>query len=180
MQLQPCRPGFSRRCVSQETGPHSPRNFLPSVAAAMNVPKTDRDRLGGWKAEESERDARVSKYRIMSIQQQVARTFTNTEASDSLSELKAMEDCATFLKQEGVSEVNCSRYLSRPINRTLVKQKREEESLETMPKEHQEVQVVQDEVGVAVPAASTRIQAWSAGRSAALVENPKEARQQWR
>ena len=92
----------------QHSTPHSPRNFLPSAAAALNVPKADRDMPGGWAAEESERYARVSKYRIMSVQQQVASTFSDASCSHPLFEPETLEDFWVFLKREGASEAECS------------------------------------------------------------------------
>ena len=56
-----------------------------------------------------------------------------------------------------------------------MKQNREEETL-AIPEEHEEVQVVQDEEDVVAPPGPTKVQAWNANRSAALGENPKEAR----
>ena len=161
--------------VARYWTPYSPRNFLPSAAAALNVPKADKDMLG-WAAEESERYARVSLYRIVSIQQQVARTFTNAESGDPLSEQEALEDFATFLRREGGAEADCNRYLALFSSRAFAKQKREEEVLESVPEEHHDVEVVQDEEDVLVPSGPTRIEVWNANRSAAFGDKPKEAR----
>ena len=56
--------------------PHSGRNFVPSAAGALNVDKSDRDMLGGWMAQESDRYNRVARARIRAVQAQVAKTFS--------------------------------------------------------------------------------------------------------
>ena len=163
--------------------PHSPKNFLPSAAAALDVPKPDRDMLGGWAAEESDRYARVSKYRIMHVQRQVARTFSDASNTDPLHELETFQDFAEFLKREGASEVECSRYLNLLSKRAFVTKPREEEVRED-PQEEPRPDIVierdeEEEVMVAPPDLS-RVQIWNMGRSAALGSNPKEARERLR
>ena len=48
--------------------PHSGRNYLPSAAAVLNFTKSERDVLGGWSSEGSERYARVAKHRVSALQ----------------------------------------------------------------------------------------------------------------
>ena len=48
--------------------PHSGRYYLPSAAAVLNFTKSERDVLGGWSSEGSERYARVAKHRISAVQ----------------------------------------------------------------------------------------------------------------
>ena len=170
---------FRHRAAKYWT-PHPPRNFLPSAAAALNVPKADRDMLGGWAAEESERYTRVSKYRITSVQQQVALTFADASNSDPLSELESLEDFSAFLKREGVSEAECSRYLNLLSKRGFVEQVRDE-PLVGQPEEAQEkLQLVDDEEETLAAAEPSKIQNWNLGRSATLGQNPKEARERLR
>ena len=59
-------------------------NFLVSAASAIGVSKTDRDMLGGWAAQESDRYIRVSRSRIAHIQQQVVSAVTNHHEPDPL------------------------------------------------------------------------------------------------
>ena len=160
--------------------PHSPRNFLPSAAAALNVPKADRDMLGGWAAEESERYARVSKCRITSVQQQVARTFADASSSDPLSELQSLEDFSAFLKREGVSEAECSRYLNLLSKRGFFEQVRDAPLVGQPEEAQEELQLVDDEEETLPAAEPSKIQNWNLGRSAPLGQNPKEARERLR
>ena len=97
--------------------------------------------------------------------------FTSAESTDPLSELEALEDSAAFLRREGGSEADCNRYLTLLSKRAFVKQNREEETLEVIPKELQEVQVVQDEEDALAPPGPTKVQAWNANRSAALSDD---------
>ena len=55
--------------------PHSGRNFMPTATAVLNFSRSDRDMLGGWLAEGSERYSRAAKFKIMSMQQAVSPTF---------------------------------------------------------------------------------------------------------
>ena len=87
--------------------PHSGRNFLPSAAAALNIEKTDRDMLGGWAAQESDRYNRVAKVKIQMIQARVAATFADRITVDPLLETDALEDFSAYLRRQGMSEENC-------------------------------------------------------------------------
>ena len=59
--------------------PHSGRNFLPSAAAVLNFSKTERDVLGGWSSEGSERYARVARHRISTVQRAVASALNQSD-----------------------------------------------------------------------------------------------------
>ena len=54
--------------------PHSGRTFLPSAAAALGIDKAERDYLGGWSAQGSDRYARVAKRRIRNMQKLVVKS----------------------------------------------------------------------------------------------------------
>ena len=92
--------------------------------------------LGGWAAEVSE--ARVSKFGIMNVQRQVARTFSDATSTDPLCELETLKEFAVFLKREGASETESSRYLNLISKRDFVAQARETESQEPQPGEPQQ------------------------------------------
>ena len=71
-----------QRLSSHGTGqfwsPHSGGvSFFPSASAALNVEKSDRDMLGGWTAQESDRYNRVARVRIQALQALVTRTFSD-------------------------------------------------------------------------------------------------------
>ena len=59
--------------------PHSGRNFMPSAAAVLGFAKTERDILGGWAADGSQRYTRTAKYKIGQMQIAVASTFKNPD-----------------------------------------------------------------------------------------------------
>ena len=77
--------------------PHSGRNFLPSAASVLGFSKADRDVLGGWSAEGSQRYTRTAKYKILQMQAAVAMTFRNSEF-DQLAEADDIDALADFLK----------------------------------------------------------------------------------
>ena len=55
--------------------PHSGRNFMPSAAAVLGFAKAERDILGGWAADGSQRYTRTAKKKIGQMQIAVASTF---------------------------------------------------------------------------------------------------------
>ena len=65
--------------------PHSGRNFMPSCAAALGFRKADRDVIGGWSAEGSERYTRTVKFKFAQMQSAIAATFRDPD-SDQLAE----------------------------------------------------------------------------------------------
>ena len=48
--------------------PHSGRNFMPTSTAVLGFSKSDRDMLGGWAAEGSERYSRAAKFKMGMMQ----------------------------------------------------------------------------------------------------------------
>ena len=109
--------------LSGDTGhyytPHSGRNFMPSGAAVLRFSKGDRDILGGWSAERSERYTTTAKFKIAQMQSAIAATFKNPD-SDQLGEADDIDDLSDFLKTWEVPEksilvtktVLCSRTFS--------------------------------------------------------------------
>ena len=63
--------------------PHSGRAFLPS-ATASGFEKSDRDFLGGWAAQGSDWNARVSRTRVAIIQKAVIRAIHERASGDPL------------------------------------------------------------------------------------------------
>ena len=53
--------------------PHSGRNFLPTAASVLNVPTQEKNLLGGWSAEGSERYNRLAKFKIAQVQRSVIK-----------------------------------------------------------------------------------------------------------
>ena len=82
--------------------PHS-GNFLPNAAGALKVEKSDRDMLGGWMAQESDRCNRVARVTIQSVQARVASTFSDQSDHDPLHESDAIEEICFFLQKQGSS-----------------------------------------------------------------------------
>ena len=62
--------------------PHSGRPFMPSASAALNFSREERNFLGGWQAQASDRYARVARVRVQNIQKAVVRTFQEQVQGD--------------------------------------------------------------------------------------------------
>ena len=71
--------------TAQYWTPHSGRT-------AVGVSKPDRDMLGGWAAQQSDRYIRVSRSRIAHVQKQVVTALTNHEEPDPLCEEETLQD----------------------------------------------------------------------------------------
>ena len=83
--------------------PHSGRNFMPSAAAVLAFSKAERDKLGGWSAEGSQRYTRTAKYQIGQMQTAVASSFRSSEP-DQLAEADDIDSLADFLRTWDVPE----------------------------------------------------------------------------
>ena len=82
--------------------PHSGRAFMPSATAALGVDKTERDYLGGWSAQGSDRYARVAKRRISNMQKLVVKALQQ-EGQDKLAEEETIEALEEFMASTGIA-----------------------------------------------------------------------------
>ena len=90
--------------------PHSGRNFMPSAAAVLGFVKSERDVLGGWAADGSQRYTRTAKYKIAQMQIAVASTFKNSDP-DQLAESDDLDCLADFLRSWEVPESSIRKSL---------------------------------------------------------------------
>ena len=88
--------------------PHSGRNFVPSAAAVLGFSKAERDILGGWSAEGSQRYTRTAKYKIAQMQTAVASTFRSLEP-DQLAEADDIDFLGDYLRTWEVLEESIRR-----------------------------------------------------------------------
>ena len=70
---------------------------MPTASAVLNFSRSDRDMLGGWSAEGSERYSRAAKFKITSMQQAVSATFRSAD-HDPLAEGDDIDLLGQFLK----------------------------------------------------------------------------------
>ena len=89
---------------------HSGRNFMPSAASVLGFTKSERDVLGGWAADGSQRYTRTAKYKIAQMQIAVASTFKNSEP-DQLAESDGLDCLADFLRSWEVPESSIRKSL---------------------------------------------------------------------
>ena len=90
--------------------PHSGRNFMPSAASVLGFTKSERDVLGGWAADGSQRYTRTAKYKIAQMQIAVASTFKNSDP-DQLAESDDLDCLADFLRSWDVPESSIRKSL---------------------------------------------------------------------
>ena len=77
--------------------PHSSRTFMPSATSALGFPKSDRDYLGGWAAENSDRCARVARLKIQTMQRAVSRSFSTPASEDPLGEAETQTQLEQYM-----------------------------------------------------------------------------------
>ena len=81
---------------------------MPSGAGALGFSKADRDVLGGWSAERSERYTRTAKFKIAQVQSAIAATFRDPD-SDQFAEAGDIDELADFLPAWEVPESSILR-----------------------------------------------------------------------
>ena len=98
--------------------PHSGRNFMPTATAVLGLSKSDRDMLGGWAAEGSERYSQAAKFKIGMMQKAVSSTFGSAD-HDPLAEADDLDSLGVFLNSSEVSEEEVLRTKTLLVSRTF-------------------------------------------------------------
>ena len=83
--------------VTHFWSPHSSRSFLPSATLSLDFPKLQRDYLGGWNAQASDRYARTACRSIINMQRAVIRALHSANP-DPLAEQDLAEHFEEFLQ----------------------------------------------------------------------------------
>ena len=96
-------PRIFRASTGHYDTPHSGRNFMPTAAAVLGFARSDRDMLGGWSAEGSERYSRAAKHKIAAMQKAVSQTFASSDL-DPLAEADDIDGLGNFLKSWDVPD----------------------------------------------------------------------------
>ena len=89
--------------VQQYWTPQSSRAFLPSATLILNFPKPQRDFLGGWNPQASDRYARTARRMITVMQKAVVRAI-HSKKVDPLSEQDLAEHFEQFLSEQHLSK----------------------------------------------------------------------------
>ena len=144
--------------------PHSGRTFLPS-AAALGFPKSERDFLGGWCAQASDRYVRIAIRRITKMQRSVI-TALQSQSDDPLAEEESIRDFEAFMEAQSLDAAQRTlRFKSLDAVKLVKALHGQEELTIRNPEETEDVQRT-----------SKRRKGNAEARTATLGENPKEAR----
>ena len=92
--------------------PHSGRSFMPSCAAALGFEKSQRDFLGGWSVQGSDRYAQVAELRIGNMQKAVIEAIHSHEQEDPLGEAETSLALGEHMKGLGLNEEHRQRWLN--------------------------------------------------------------------
>ena len=158
--------------------PHSGRTFLPSGTAALGFPKSERDFLGGWCAQASDRYARIAIRRITNIQRAVIKALQN-QSDDPLAEEESIRDFDVFMEAQSLDAAQRTLCFESLDSVRLLKAPHGQEELTIKdPEEPEDDFVLKDteEVFHPVQPTSKRRKGNAEARTATLGENPKEAR----
>ena len=164
--------------------PHSGRNFMPSAAAVLGFAKSERDILGGWSAEGSQRYTRTAKYKIAQMQIAVASTFKNSEP-DQLAEFDDIDSLADFLRSWDVPEESIQKSLKILCLRSYAELERPD-SVEPIPSDCDVVPCelslddLDEKAEVQKKLSREKQQAGNRGRSELLGSDHKQARSEIR
>ena len=82
---------------------------MRTAAAAVGYEKHERDMLGGWSAQGSDKYNRIAKQRITAMQVTVARTFQESAVEDPLAEVESHACFEAFMVDSGVPQVEVER-----------------------------------------------------------------------
>ena len=93
--------------------PHSPRSFLPTCCAALGVSKPERDVLGRWAKQGSDRYVRVSRLIIQRLQLLAAHTLRGRpDAAALIGEAESLSELQEFLRERPPTGPNRSAGLA--------------------------------------------------------------------
>ena len=157
--------------------PHSGRTFMPSCSAALNFEKSDRDFLGGWSAQGSDRYARIAQRRITYMQRSVAEALRASQ-DDPLGEGETLQQYDEHLQQQGVDEESRRRSLKLLDSSGLELPDFPAQIENTTPPEAEEQVdlVLPEEDGDPVNSAPKKRKGNAIIRTETLGSNPREAR----
>ena len=161
--------------------PNNALNFMPTATAVLNFSRSDRDMLGGWSAEGSERYSRAAKIKITSMQQAVSATFRSAEL-DPLAEGDDIDLLGQFLKSWNVQDDEILRTKRLLVSRTFTDVQREDPSETTgtdvillagdlLPDD-----TLDEDAALKKKLSREKQQSWNRGRSVVLGDDHKKAR----
>ena len=84
--------------------PHSGRTFMPSCCAALQFTKDQRNYLGGWSAEGSDRYVRVAVLRIRTLQGAVVKSIQAGPEGDNLGEQETLVHLQQHAESKAIPE----------------------------------------------------------------------------
>ena len=84
--------------------PHSGRTFMPSSTAALQFPTEERNFLGGWQAQASDRYAMVARLRVQNMQKAVVQSIQRSRSGDLLEESETLTHFAEFMVEKSFPE----------------------------------------------------------------------------
>ena len=97
--------------IQQYWTPHSSRAFLPSATLFLNFPKSQRDFLGSWNPQASDRYARTARRAITVMQKAVARAI-HSRKTDPLSEQDLAEHFEQYLSEQCIPQDSIAQCVS--------------------------------------------------------------------
>ena len=124
---------------------------MPSASAAVGYQKSDRDVLGGWSAQGSDRYTRLARQRISAMQVTVARSFSDQKNSDPLGEAESLQALEVHMSNRVLSREEVSNVMKILSSRAFVDTQRNKEAptdrAEVFAEEFEPSDMVSEDVG---------------------------------
>ncbi len=92
---------------------HSDRATLSTLAAAIDISKSRRDRLGRWLPKESDEYTRNTKAIVLAVQKEVAVKIRTAKGVDTFGEVHVLTELATFCESRHMSQSAIDAMLAR-------------------------------------------------------------------
>ena len=160
---------------------HSGRNFMPAATSVLNFARSDRDTLGGWASEGSERYSRTAKYKIELMQQAVSKTFESAE-HHPLAEADDLDALGTFLKSCDILDEEILRTKTLLVSRTFLDVPSVDYSdsaaapVNLVPEEFVSDESLDEALAAKEKLSKEKQQVWNRGRSELLGSDHKQTR----
>ena len=125
-------------------------NFKPSASAAMVYQMSDRDVLGGWSAQGSDRYTRLARQRISAMQVTVAQSFNDRKNCDPLGEAESLQALEEHMSNRGLSREEVSQVVKVLSSRAFVDIQRSKKVPADLAEEFEPSDIIPEEVGTEV------------------------------
>ena len=168
--------------VTQFWTPHSGRSFMPTCTQVLGFDQPERNYLGGWSPQKSDRYTRTARRRIVNMQRAVMTVITQGNINDSLAESETSLAFAEYLESRGMDLEGRTDQLCRLESWNAIRAERKCEQVieQHIEEPHDSAMLVDPEIPVNPEDRPDKRRKGENVRSAILGQNPRQTRQEVR